>query len=202
MPVLECFFVLFPIDWWNPEASPVSGSAVLVRSQRWCSVISIGGTEYPDVCGIFCDVNHHWQLLMGLPGPLIQQGLGNDDIPSSCISWNACTKKSFPSIFFFFFCYQGTYSVYKKGWIVYLLISLYLPFFKILCQFPNSGASLVAQMVCGRPGFNPWVGKIPWRRAWQPTSILAWRVPCSEETSRVQSMGSKESDMTFIFHIS
>ena len=22
---------------------------------------------------------------------------------------------------------------------------------------------------CGRPGFNPWVGKIPWRREWQPT---------------------------------
>ena len=31
-------------------------------------------------------------------------------------------------------------------------------------------ASLVVQMVknslwCGRPGFDPWVGKIPWRRA-------------------------------------
>ena len=23
-----------------------------------------------------------------------------------------------------------------------------------------------------RPGFNPWVGKIPWRREWQPTSVL------------------------------
>jgi len=22
---------------------------------------------------------------------------------------------------------------------------------------------------CGRPGFDPWVGKIPWKRAWQPT---------------------------------
>ena len=33
-------------------------------------------------------------------------------------------------------------------------------------------ASLVAQTVKNlpamwRPGFNPWVGKIPWRRAWQ-----------------------------------
>ena len=25
---------------------------------------------------------------------------------------------------------------------------------------------------CRRPGFNPWVGKIPWRRAWQPTAIF------------------------------
>ena len=24
----------------------------------------------------------------------------------------------------------------------------------------------------GRPGFNPWVVKIPWRRKWQPTPVL------------------------------
>ena len=38
-------------------------------------------------------------------------------------------------------------------------------------------ASLVAQMVknlpaCERPGFDPWVGKMPWRRAWQPTPVF------------------------------
>ena len=27
-------------------------------------------------------------------------------------------------------------------------------------------------MQCGRPGFNPSVGKIPWRKAWQPTPII------------------------------
>ena len=25
---------------------------------------------------------------------------------------------------------------------------------------------------CGRPRFNPWVRKIPWRRKWQPTPVL------------------------------
>ena len=32
-------------------------------------------------------------------------------------------------------------------------------------------------------GFDPWVGKIPWRRKWQPisSSILAWRIPWTEE---------------------
>ena len=25
---------------------------------------------------------------------------------------------------------------------------------------------------CGRPGFDPWVGKMPWRRAWQPTAVF------------------------------
>ena len=40
-----------------------------------------------------------------------------------------------------------------------------------------SQASLVAQMVenppeMGTPRFDPWVGKIPWRRAWQPTPLF------------------------------
>ena len=25
---------------------------------------------------------------------------------------------------------------------------------------------------CGRPGFHPCVGKIPWRRKWQPTPVF------------------------------
>ena len=25
---------------------------------------------------------------------------------------------------------------------------------------------------CRRPGFDPWVGKIPWRRKWQLTSVF------------------------------
>ena len=134
---------------------------------------------------------------MGLPGPLIQQGLGNDDIPSSCISWKACTKKSFPSGFVCLFCYQGTCSVYRKGWIEYLVISLYLPFFKILCQFPNSGASLVAQMVKNLPSmWETWVQSLGWEDPLEEgmathTSILVWRIPCSEEPGWVQSMGSQ-----------
>ena len=27
-------------------------------------------------------------------------------------------------------------------------------------------------MQCGRPGFDPQVGKFPWRRKWQPTLLL------------------------------
>ena len=37
--------------------------------------------------------------------------------------------------------------------------------------------SLVAQIIkclpqCGRPMFDPWVRKIPWRRKWQPTPVF------------------------------
>ena len=40
---------------------------------------------------------------------------------------------------------------------------------------------------CRRPGFNPWVGKIPWRREWlpSPVSVLAWRIPRTEEPGRL-----------------
>ena len=45
---------------------------------------------------------------------------------------------------------------------------------------------------CGRPGFNPWVGKIPWKRKWQThSSILAWRIPWKEEPGGLQSEGSR-----------
>ena len=36
---------------------------------------------------------------------------------------------------------------------------------------------------CARPDFDPWVGKIPWRREWLAThsSILALRIPQTEK---------------------
>ena len=30
---------------------------------------------------------------------------------------------------------------------------------------------------CGRPGFDTWAGKIPWRRAWQPTPVFLENPP-------------------------
>ena len=31
---------------------------------------------------------------------------------------------------------------------------------------------LSACLQCRRPGFDPWVGNIPWRRQWQPTPVV------------------------------
>ena len=41
--------------------------------------------------------------------------------------------------------------------------------------------------------FNPWVGKIPWRRAWQPPSILSWRIPWTAEPGRATVHGVEKS---------
>ena len=40
-------------------------------------------------------------------------------------------------------------------------------------------------------GFDSWVWKIPWRRARQPTPILAWRIPWTEEPGGLQSIRSQ-----------
>ena len=65
-----------------------------------------------------------------------------------------------------------------------------------------SGASLVAQMVknppaCRRTGFNPWAGKIPWRREWQPTPLfLPEEFHEQRSLADPSSWGCKESDTT------
>ena len=56
----------------------------------------------------------------------------------------------------------------------------YIPPQDICIHTADSRASLVAQQSriclqcrrCRRCGFNPWVRKIPWRRAWQPTPVF------------------------------
>ena len=41
-----------------------------------------------------------------------------------------------------------------------------------------------------RHGFNPWIEKIPWRRAWQPTSVfLPGESPWTEEPGELQYIG-------------
>ena len=48
-------------------------------------------------------------------------------------------------------------------------------------------------MQCGRPGFKSWVGKIPWRRAWQSTPVL---LPGQRSLVGYRPWSCKEADMT------
>ena len=58
-------------------------------------------------------------------------------------------------------------------------------------------ASLSLSLQCGRPGFDPWVGKILWRQKWQPTPVL---LPGKSHGQRslvgYSTWGRKESDTT------
>ena len=67
-------------------------------------------------------------------------------------------------------------------------------------------ASLVAQMVylqCWRPGFDPWIGKIPWRRVWLPTPVLSPREFHGQRSLEGYTQWDhKESDTTeWVTHI-
>ena len=50
-----------------------------------------------------------------------------------------------------------------------------------------------------RPGFDPWVGKIPWRRKWQPTLVFLTRESHGQRSLSMAGyspLGHKESDVT------
>ena len=49
---------------------------------------------------------------------------------------------------------------------------------------------------CKRLGFDPWVGKIPWRRKWQPTLVFLPGKPHGQNPMGYNPRGCKESDMT------
>ena len=59
-------------------------------------------------------------------------------------------------------------------------------------SFPGGtrGKDLPADAGDMRHGLDPWVEKILWRRAWHPSSILALRIPWTEEPGGLWSIGS------------
>ena len=65
----------------------------------------------------------------------------------------------------------------------------------------DGGSEGKVSLQCGRPGVNPWLGKIPWRRKWQSTLVL---LPGKSHGQRslvgYSPWGHKESDMTEQLH--
>ena len=50
---------------------------------------------------------------------------------------------------------------------------------------------------CRRPGFIPWVGKIPWRRKWQPTAVFSPEESHGQKSlADYSSWGRQELDTT------
>ena len=67
--------------------------------------------------------------------------------------------------------------------------------------FPGGSEVKTSALQCRRPGLDPWVGKIPWRKKWQPTPVFL-----PGESHRQRSLagyspqGRKESDTTEPLH--
>ena len=82
---------------------------------------------------------------------------------------------------------------------VWLLMTWLLPFidYHVLSNmgFPGGSDSKESPCNAGEPEFDPWVGKIPWRRAWQPTPVfLPGESPWTEKPGGLQSMGFSRSE--------
>ena len=82
----------------------------------------------------------------------------------------------------------------------YCVSALTLP--PLCLIYGDTRASLVVQTeknpptMQERPGFDLWVGKILWRRAWQPTPVfLPEESPWAESLEGYSSWGCKELDM-------
>ena len=102
------------------------------------------------------------------------------------------------AILFYFFSsftlsFSTTLSLFSEQMQHYLLL--------LSSIFHGGSDSKSICIKCGRPGFDPWVRKILWRRKWQPTPILlpgkshGWR-----SLVGYNPWGRQESDTTERLH--
>ena len=64
------------------------------------------------------------------------------------------------------------------------------------CGFPADSDGKESTWHCGRPRFNPWVRKIPWRREWQPSPVfLSGEFHGQRSLEGYSPWGHKELDM-------
>ena len=89
---------------------------------------------------------------------------------------------SFTSFFLFFLL---NISILKEHIVLFLkILSWWLRWYRV-------------HLHCRRPRFDPWVGKIPWRRKWQRySSIFAWRICGQRNLVSCSPWGHKELDTT------
>ena len=90
-------------------------------------------------------------------------------------------------------------------WIEFLFSFLLflIPSATSYCSFGSNSLQLFLEITqrtclqCRRSKFDPWVGTIPWRREWQPTSVFLPREYHGQKSLVGNSpRGPKESDTT------
>ena len=96
--------------------------------------------------------------------------------------------------------FQNNWSFHVRDKIsIFLLLESLWDTITLLCHFVLdcwcSGKESTCQ--CRRHGFDPWVGKIPWRRKWQPTPVfLTGKFLGQRKLVGCSPWGWKESDMS------
>ena len=88
---------------------------------------------------------------------------------------------------------QGTFGSYMNQPKYSKLLDLWFQHYSGLLI----AQSLKDHLQCRRPGFDPWVRKIPLEEGMAThSSLLAWRIPWTKKPGGLQSTGSQEADMT------
>ena len=67
--------------------------------------------------------------------------------------------------------------------------------FLCCCSLGFPGGAIGKESTCntGDPGFDPWVGKIPWRRKWQPAPVFCLENPTDRGAWRAAVHGVAKS---------
>ena len=90
-----------------------------------------------------------------------------------------------------------------NSWLPLVLISLWWALIlnwsppKWGMGFPGGSDGKESAWNTVRPGFGPWVGKVLWRRKWQPTPVFSpWEFHGQRSLADYITWGCKESDTT------
>ena len=84
----------------------------------------------------------------------------------------------------------------RKGGELHWLIWAHLSACLGLPRWHSGRESACQCRRCKRCGFDPWVGKIPWRRKWQLTAVLPGKFHGQRNLAGYSPWGCTESDMT------
>ena len=86
----------------------------------------------------------------------------------------------------------GCTSTVKQGKYIYMIFEIFLPLHVLPFHFLIPHSSVRKESACnaGGPGSIPGLGRSPGEGNGNPTSTLAWKIPWTEEPSRLQSVGS------------
>ena len=94
---------------------------------------------------------------------------------------------------------HGIFQTRILEWVLWLIIALCHPMGQFL-GFPSGACGEESACQCmryKRLRCNPWVGKIPWRRALQPTPVsLPGESQGQRSLAGYSPLGRRESDMT------
>ena len=168
----SCLTHYDPMDW-GPPGSSVHG-ILQTRILEWVAIsFSRGSSQSRDqtgASGVSCigrQVLYH-QCNMGSPYMCV------------CVCVYVCIYIYIPYIILPF---------KKKRVMNFQLVISYL-------KIHSETKLLKSQRIClqfGRPGFDPWVGKIIWRMTQQTTNIHAWRIPMDRGPWQATVHGVTES---------